>query len=206
MLLQLEFFFISEKILRSSDFGDNKSTRTQPSRILIRIGRDDHGILQEVQAEFILEKQMTLIYIKMEHLLNAPKIWPKVINGIMNILNQIETIIILLSNWFEIVRFFESMPYFSYQTIQKYRKFPRVSIIISETINSMISPGPGMALIFVSEWLKFMMVFKLQLSKATWYVKFFIKRRICQLRSLLKPIIYFKALSLKQNSPEYTQK
>ena len=74
MLIQPEFFYIPEKNLRSSDFGDNKSTRTQPSRILIRIGRDDHGILQEVQAEFILEKQMALIYIKMEHLLKAPKI------------------------------------------------------------------------------------------------------------------------------------
>ena len=70
----VEFFFISEKILRSSDFGDNKSTRTQPTRILIRIGRDDNGILQEVKSEFILEKQMALAYIKMEHLLKAPKI------------------------------------------------------------------------------------------------------------------------------------
>ena len=179
------------KILRSSDFGDNKSTRTYPSTILIRIGRDDNGILQEVQSEFVLEKQMALVYIKMEHLLKAPKIWPKVINGIMNILNKIETIIILLSNWFEIVRFFESMPYFSYQTIQKYRKFPRVSIIVSETINNIISPGGGMELVFVSKWLKFMMVFKSQLSKATWYVKFFIKILICQLRSVLKLIVFF---------------
>ena len=128
---------------------------------------------------------MALAYIKMEHLLKAPKIWPKVINGIMNILNKIETIIILLSNWFEIVRFFESMPYFSYQTIQKYRKFPRVSIIVSETINNMISPGWGVALIFVSEWLKFMMVFKLQLSKVIWLVMFIIAGIIFQLRTNL---------------------
>ena len=147
-----------------------------------------------------------MAYIQMKYLLTGPKIRPNNIIGIMIMLNKIRTIIILLINWFEIVRFFESMPYFSYQTIQKYRKFPRVSIIISETINNMISPGWGVALIFVSEWLKSMMMFKLQLSKATWYVKFFIKRLICQLRSLLKPIIFFKTLSLKQNSPKYTQK
>ena len=163
-----------------------------------------------MQSEFILEKQMALDYIKMKYSLKAPKIWPKVTNGIMIILNKIWTIIILLSNWFDIVRFFESIPYFSYHTIQSNRKFPRVSIIISETINNMISPGrdkeSGMELVFVSKWLKSMMVFKLQLSKATWYVKFFIKRLICQLISLLKPIIFFKTLSLKQNSLKYTQK
>ena len=186
LLLQPEFFFISEKIPRSSDFGDNKSTRTQPSRILFRIGRDNNGIIQEVQSEFVLEKQMALAYIKMKYSLKAPKIWPKVTNGIMIILNKIWTIIILLSNWFDIVRFFESIPYFSYQTIQNNRKFPRVSNIISETINSMISPGWGMEWEFVSKWLKSTMLFKLQLSKATWYVKFFIERPIFQLRTLLK--------------------
>ena len=74
MLLQPEFFFISEKILKSSDFGDNKSTRTQASTILIGIGRDDNGILHEVQSEFVLEKQMALAYIKMKYSLKAPKI------------------------------------------------------------------------------------------------------------------------------------
>ena len=121
---------------------------------------------------------MALAYIKMKYSLKAPKIWPKVINGIMIMLNKIRTIIILLSNWFDIVRFFESIPYFSYQTIKSNRKFPRVSNIISETINNMISPGWGMELVFVSKWLKSMMVFKLQLSKATGYVKFFIERPI----------------------------
>ena len=119
---------------------------------------------------------MALAYIKMKYSLKAPKIWPKVINGIMIMLNKIRTIIILLSNWFDIVRFFESIPYFSYQTIKSNRKFPRVSNIISETINNMISPGWGMELVFVSKWLKSMMVFKLQLSKATWYVKFVIEK------------------------------
>ena len=139
-----------------------------------------------MQSEFILEKQMAMAYIKMKYSLKAPKIWPKVTNGIMIILNKIWTIIILLSNWFDIVRFFESIPYFSYQTIQNNRKFPRVSNIISETINSMISPGWGMEWEFVSKWLKSTMLFKLQLSKATWYVKFFIERPIFQLRTLLK--------------------
>ena len=87
----------------------------------------------------------------MKYLLNGPKNRLNITIGIMLMLNKITTINILLINWFEMVRFFESMPYFSYQTIQKYRKFPRVSIIISETINNMISPGPGVALIFVSE-------------------------------------------------------
>ena len=140
---------------------------------------------------------MALAYIKMEHLLKAPKIWPKVINGIMNILNKIETIIILLSNWFEIVRFFESMPYFSYQTMQNNRKFPRVSSIISETINSMISPGWGMEWVFVSKWLKSTTLFQLLLSKATWYVKFFIERPIFQLRTLLKLKNVFQNTILK---------
>ena len=140
---------------------------------------------------------MALAYIKMKYSLKAPKIWPKVINGIMIILNTIRTIIILLSNWFDIVRFFESIPYFSYQTIQNNRKFPRVSIIVSETINNMISPGWGMELVFVSKWLKSMMVFKLQLSKATWYVKFFIERPIFQLRTLLKLKNVFQNTILK---------
>ena len=131
-------------------------------------------------------KAMALAYIKMKYSLKAPKIWPKVINGIMIILNTIRTIIILLSNWFDIVRFFESIPYFSYQTMQNNRKFPRVSNIIRETINSMISPGWGMEWVFVSKWLKSTTLFQLLLSKATWYVKFFIERPIFQLRTLLK--------------------
>ena len=158
-----------------------------------------------MESEFILEKQMAMAYIKMKYSLKAPKIWPKVTNGIMIILNKIWTIIILLSNWFDIVRFFESIPYFSYQTIQNNRKFPRVSNIISETINSMISPGWGMEWAFVSKWLKSTMLFKLQLSKATWYVKFFIERPIFQLRTLLKLKNVFQTLSLTQNSPKYTQ-
>ena len=123
----------------------------------------------------------------------------------MVILNKIRTIIILLSNWLEIVRFFESIPYFSYQIIQNNRKFPRVSNIISETIYDMMSPGWGMELVFVSKWLKSTMLFKLQLSKATWYVKFFIESPIIQLRTLLKLKNIFKTLSLAQNSPKYTQ-
>ena len=159
-----------------------------------------------MQSEFILEKQMAMAYIKMKYSLKAPKIWPKVTNGIMIILNKIWTIIILLSNWFDIVRFFESIPYFSYQTIQNNRKFPRVSNIISEIINSMISPGWGMEWAFVSKWLKSTMLFKLQLSKATWYVKFFIESPIIQLRTLLKLKNIFKTLSLALNSPKYTEK
>ena len=139
-----------------------------------------------MQSEFILEKQMAMAYIKMKYSLKAPKIWPKVINGIMIILNTIRTIIILLSNWLDIVLFFESIPYFSYQTMQNKRKFPRVSSIISETINSMISPKWGMEWVFVSKWLKSTTLFQLLLSKATWYVKFFIERPIFQLRTLLK--------------------
>ena len=132
-------------------------------------------------------------------------IWPKVTNGIMVILNKIRTIIILLSNWLEIVRFFESIPYFSYQIIQNNRKFPRVSNIISETIYDMMSPGWGMELVFVSKWLKSIMVFKLQLSKSTWYVKFVIERPIFQLRTnnCWNWKIFFKTITLKQNSPKY---
>ena len=119
----------------------------------------------------------------MKYLLKAPKIWLNIIIGIMIMLNKIRTIIILLINWFEIVRFFESMPYFSYQIMQNNRKFPRVSNIISEAIYNMISPGWGIILEFVFNWLKFMMVFKLQLSKVIWLVKFIIAGIIFQLRT-----------------------
>ena len=77
----------------------------------------------------------------MKYLLNGPKIRPNNIIGIMITLNKIRTINILLINWFDIVRFFESMPYFSYQIMQNNRKFPRISNINSETIYNMISPG-----------------------------------------------------------------
>ena len=107
-------------------------------------------------------------YVKTKYLLKAPKIWLNIIIGIMKILNKIRRIIILLINWFEIVLFFESMPYFSYQIIQNNKKFPRVSNIISETIYDMISPGWGIDLEFLSELLKSMIVFKLQLSKVIW--------------------------------------
>ena len=84
---------------------------------------------------------MASTYVKIKYSLITPKIRLNIIIGIMIILNKIRTINILLINWFEIVRFFESMPYFSYQIIQNNRKFPRVSNIISETIYDMISPG-----------------------------------------------------------------
>ena len=107
-------------------------------------------------------------YIEMKYLLNGPKIRPNNIIGIMIMLNKITTISILLINWFEIVRFFESMPYFSYQIIQNNRKFPRVSNIISETIYDMVSPGWGIDLEFLSELMKSTIVFKLHLSKVIW--------------------------------------
>ena len=119
------------------------------------------------------------------YLLNGPKIRPNNIIGIMIMLNKITTISILLINWFEIVRFFESMPYFSYQIMQNIRKFPRVSNIISETTYNTISPGWGIIVEFVSNRLKFMIVFKVQFSKVISLVKFIIAGIIFQLRTKL---------------------
>ena len=138
-----------------------------------------------------------MAYVRIKYSLKTPKIWLNIIIGIIIILNKIRTIIILLINWFEIVRFFESMPYFSYQIMQNIRKFPRVSNIISETIYNTISPGWGIIVEFVSNRLKFMMVLKLQFSKIIWLVMFIIAGIIFQLRTnvFCNPRDFFKKFS-----------
>ena len=60
--------------------------------------------------------------------------------GINNMLKNIRAIIILLSNWLVIVRFLESIPNFSYQTIKNNRQFPKVSNISREKPQNNVIP------------------------------------------------------------------
>ena len=84
--------------------------------------------------------------------------------GMNNMLKKIRAIIILLSNWLVTVRFLESIPNFSYQSIQNNRQFPKVSNISSEMPQNSVSPRPVDSIFFpiclsnssnfkISDWL-----------------------------------------------------